>query len=458
MKRKGISYQKGYADAVGRIGSCVAILSVALAGLQASAQTATPASTGNTPVVGEDSNLPPEARGAKLFGLHCVTCHQEGAVGKVGFAPSIRNRDFLALASDDFIRRSITEGRPGTAMVARPDLAGDPVNAIIAYLRSGPMRKITPVQVDPTLKFEGDHAAGEAKFAVYCAVCHGKFGDGYMASVPGTGIGLPGFLAVASDDYILATLRRGRIGTPMQPFLGAMGLANLSTQDAHDIIAHLRQLGETYPERVKNQVAGPGNPATGQVHFNINCSACHQLGGVGKVGFAPSIRNQDFLALASDDFIRKTIHEGRTGTGMLARPDLPQQVVNDIIAYLRALPVTREVKFSVDPSRQYSGDAAAGRTNFANYCAACHGANGEGYAAGVPGPGIGLPGFLNVASDDYIFQTLRHGRVGTPMKPFLGALGLASLREQDAYDIIAHLRMLQRTPAAPAAATKNDFE
>jgi len=244
----------------------------------------------------------------------------------------------------------------------------------------------------------------------------------------------------------------------MQPFLGAMGLANLSKQDAYDIIVHLRNLGESYPERIKNQVAGPGNPAAGQAHFNINCSACHQVGGEGKVGFAPSIRNQDFLALADDDFIRKTIQEGRIGTGMLARPDLPPQVVNDIIAYLRALPVTREVKFSVDPNLKYNGDADAGKDNFANYCAACHGPSGEGYAVGVPGPGIGLPGFLDVASDDYIFQTLKHGRVGTPMKPFLGAMGLASLDEQDAYDIIAHLRELQKAPAMPAATTESEFE
>lgn len=113
---------------------------------------------------------------------------------------------------------------------------------------------------------------------------------------------------IAPDDYIFQTLKRGRIGTPMQPFLGTRGLANPSNQDAYDIIAHLWYLGETYPERMKNQVAGPGNPTVGEVHFNINCSACHQVGG--KVGFAPAIRNPDFLAIASDDFIRETIHEG----------------------------------------------------------------------------------------------------------------------------------------------------
>ncbi len=62
--------------------------------------------------------------------------------------------------------------------------------------------------------------------------------------------------------------------------------------------------------------------------------------------------------------------------------------------------------------------------------------------AGVPGPGIGLSGFLNSVSDDYILQTLRQGRIGTPMRPFLGAKGVANLTEEDAYDIIAQLRVM----------------
>lgn len=405
----------------------------------------------------DDPSLPPVQRGEKLFEFYCVMCHQPGATGKVGFAPSIHNRDFLALASDDFIRQTIKVGRPGTAMVPRPDLQADQVDALIAYLRSG-IKGVRRVPVDPSLEFHGDRLAGEWKFAVFCAACHGQHGDGYMAGVPGTGIGLPGFLQVAPDDYILQTLKRGRIGTPMQAFIGSMGLANLTEQDAYDIIAHLRHLGETYAERMKNQVAGPGNPVVGEVYFNINCSACHQVGGVGKVGFAPSIRNQDFLAIASDDFIRQTVHDGRTGTGMVPRPDLPKQVVNDIIAYLRAVPITHEVKIKVDPSLTYHGDAEAGKLKFASYCAACHGPNGEGYALAVPGPGIGLPGFLNVASDDYIFQTLKHGRVGTPMKPFVGAMGLANLAEQDAHDIIAHLRVLQKTPPATSASAESEFE
>ena len=276
-----------------------------------------------------------------------------------------------------------------------------------------------------------------------------------MSGLPGSGIGLPGFLNVASDDYIFQTIERGRIGTPMQPFIGSKGLANLSVDEVKDIISHLRHLGKTYDERMANMPVGPGNAKAGEVHFNINCAACHQTGGVGKVGLAPSIRNHDFLALASDDFIRTTITQGRTGTGMMARPDLPPQTVNDIIAYLRQ---AERTTVALDDTKQIRGDAEAGKDKFANYCASCHGPNGEGYTANLPGTSIGLPSFLNVASDDYIFQTLKTGRIGTPMRPFMGAAGLANLSKEDAADIIAHLRVLERSNANASTSTVSDFE
>ncbi len=166
------------------------------------------------------------------------------------------------------------------------------------------------------------------------------------------------------------------------------------------------------------------------------------MGGVGKIGFAPSIRNRDFLAIASNDFIKQTVSNGRPGTAMVARPDLSEKVLADIIAYLRALPVANEVLISVDAYTVFNGDEKAGKGKFEVFCAACHGPEGQGYAAGGSGPGIGLPGFLKAASDDYIYQTLKQGRVGTPMKPFMGPEGVANLTDQDVYDITTYLRSL----------------
>ena len=104
--------------------------------------------------------------------------------------------------------------------------------------------------------------------------------------------------------------------------------------------------------------------------------------------------------------------------------------------------MANEVRNSVDSNTVFNGDEEAGQGKFEVFCAACHGPKGEGYAAGGSGPGIGLPGFLKVASDDYIYQTLKHGRVGTPMKSFMGSEGVANLTDQDVYDITTYLRSL----------------
>ncbi len=186
----------------------------------------------------------------------------------------------------------------------------------------------------------------------------------------------------------------------------------------------------------------PAQVAKGAQIYSLNCSACHQSNGKGLPGVAPSIRNRDFLAIASDEFILNTVLKGRLGTAMAPRPDLTKETIRDIITYLRSEPATNAITVKVNDSLKFAGNAKAGADNYSRYCSSCHGPNGEGYLAGVPGPGIGLPGFLNAASDDFILKTILHGRIGTPMRSFIGAKGLANLTRQDAYDIIVQLRVM----------------
>ncbi|MFQ5854565.1 MAG: c-type cytochrome [Anaerolineae bacterium] len=64
------------------------------------------------------------ARGARVYSDRCAMCHGEAgggmdkATGAPNGAPSLNNPVFLATASDEFIRYSIAEGRPGTPMPA----------------------------------------------------------------------------------------------------------------------------------------------------------------------------------------------------------------------------------------------------------------------------------------------------------------------------------------------------
>ncbi|MBI2921251.1 MAG: c-type cytochrome [Planctomycetes bacterium] len=61
--------------------------------------------------------------------------------------------------------------------------------------------------------------------------------------------------------------------------------------------------------------------------------------------------------------------------------------------------------------------ATDGSTLYGTFCAACHGARGQGmrYAGGQPFPAIGNPDFLAVASDDFLVAGVTHGRPGRRM-------------------------------------------
>lgn len=384
--------------------------------------------------------------GRRIFEADCASCHRQNGEGRIGLAPSIRNRDFLAIASDEFIKSTIILGRPGTTMLPRPDLSEDEIDHIVAFLRSLPVTNPVKISVDPDKTFAGDATAGTTKYALYCASCHGPNGEGYSAGGSGPGIGLSSFLLLVSDDYIFQTVKQGRTGTPMRSFIGPKGIANLSENDVHDIIAHLRTLSGGISliadEDEIEPLSSGKDPHLGRKIFEANCAVCHQKSGEGKIGLAPSIRNRDFLAIASNDFIKTTIREGRLGTSMIPRPDISDNDINHIIAFLRSLPMANPVEISVDPHKKISGNGQAGQIKFSQYCASCHGSKGEGYGAGGSGPGIGLYGFLNAASDDYIFQTVKYGRIGTPMKSFIGPQGIANLEETDVHDIIAYLRSL----------------
>ena len=99
------------------------------------------------------------------------------------------------------------------------------------------------------------------------------------------------------------------------------------------------------------------------------------------------------------------------------------------------------------------GDAGHGRELFAQHCAACHGANGEGgKGTGVTfsrprdlpiiAPALNNPGFLQAASDAMIKATLMKGREGTPMVSCLEQ----GLSERDIDDLVAFVRSFEQAP------------
>ena len=248
--------------------------------------------------------------GETAYNLYCVACHQQDAAGKVGFAPNIRNKDFLALVSDDFLRQSIVNGRPGTAMVAWSFLQKEQIDGLIAYLRAEDLElPVEPIVVDPDKTYPGSAIEGEGLFVTYCAPCHGEKGMGYATGGPGPFIGGEGFLSVASDDFIYKTLEHGRVGTAMRAFLGPKAVANLSPHEAGSIIAYLRSLNGAVQQVELVVAESSGDSAKGEAAFNINCAACHQLYGLGGY-LGPDLTNVISDPAKGRDYVKEFFNSG----------------------------------------------------------------------------------------------------------------------------------------------------
>ncbi len=182
----------------------------------------------------------------------------------------------------------------------------------------------------------------------------------------------------------------------------------------------------------------------GEALFNQNCAVCHQADAIGKPGFAPSLTNKEFLSIASDKFLESTIRDGRVGTGMPTFAHLGRQKVKAIVEFLRSHAKLPDQSAAVDAESDAHGDPRFGKQWFDDICATCHGAKGDGYAAGGTGTAIGKTGFLSKASDGFIRMTIKKGRSNTRMRGFQGPDGLANLSDQEIDDIIVYLRSLPK--------------
>lgn len=195
-----------------------------------------------SPVRAEDGDQ--IAGGKMLFEQNCMVCHQEDAIGKPGFAPSLTNKELLSIASDKFLLSTIRDGRPGTAMPPFAHLGRESIMAIGAYLRSFAQLPNKAEEVDAQHEARGDPQLGKVWFDEICSTCHGFNGDGYIAGGTGTAIGKTGFLNKASDGFIRSTVKFGRSNTRMRGFSGAGGIANLTDKEIDDIIAYMRTLAQ----------------------------------------------------------------------------------------------------------------------------------------------------------------------------------------------------------------------
>ncbi len=371
------------------------------------------------------------ARGKALFLSHCIGCH--GPEGAGGIGNMLNAPSFQSLASDDFLRRTISLGRHRTAMPAPYDLTEGDVNALIAYIRSwhAPAPAYDAVAA---LSTKASSSNGAKLFSAKCAACHGAKGEGLI----GSALSAPSFLAMADDHFLYNVITQGRPGTAMPAW------RQLSAQEIADVISFIGTW-RTSPAVALSSAQRRGSADHGAALYQNNCRKCHADLGAGDMG--TQIGNPALLTQESDDFLWHTIAEGKTGTEMKgflkrARDPLTSKDIDDLVAYLRRLqshPPAEGLK------RAYSwASADDGKKVYVANCARCHGEQGQG---GI-GPGIGNTAFLQVASNGFLEGTVILGREGSMMPSFHDGLengsSVPALSSDDIDNVVAYVRSFEK--------------
>jgi cytochrome c oxidase cbb3-type subunit 3/ubiquinol-cytochrome c reductase cytochrome c subunit len=200
-----------------------------------------------------------------LFQKNCAGCH--GADGKLGPAPPLNNRLFLALVPGAELKRVIASGRAGTLMPAFAEAEGGSLTAEqVDVLAQGIKPRWGPAppapagappyllaRAEPGSARSGDREQGAKVFARACASCHGERGTGGASHGKAAAAGAINdrdFLALISDQALRRQVIAGRpdLGMPdyADPTGRPEGYQPLSDQDVTNVTALLaswRNLG-----------------------------------------------------------------------------------------------------------------------------------------------------------------------------------------------------------------------
>jgi len=387
------------------------------------------------PLVKELKGVSAPVEGQEGFALFCVACHgpegkgKEYATHQFG-VPSLANEDFQSVASDEYMRFTIVEGRTGRMMASWASR--------VSHLEAGDLREIagalrrwrSPFRPPGAIsRASSSRSAGEEVYNRLCVPCHGARGDGDLAK----GISNADFLAQASDRFLLETIVKGRSNTAMPAW------SRLADRELGSLIVFLRSL-QTKPVRPESGMLVRGDSARGDSLFYNLCSRCHGRYGEGDLG--PAVLNRDFLAAATDGFLFETISRGREHTPMFgwthqarAGKKLVAADINDVIAFMRAAPRPDFLPAGASP-----GNPASGEKLFRELCAECHGETGGGKKA----PALNNQEFLGAATNGYLLATITLGRRGTPMPSWgTGSPQHRRLTAGERKEIVAFIRSWQ---------------
>jgi mono/diheme cytochrome c family protein len=189
-----------------------------------------------------------------LYGQNCAGCH--GVDGKGGAAMALTNPAYLAIADDSVIRRTASNGVPGTPMPAFAQSAGGmltdkQIDALVQGIRSWAKPDTLAAQTPPPYAAQspGNPQRGADMYRTYCSSCHGPNGGGgnkASSIVDGS------YLALTSDQQLRTIVIAGRPELGAPDWRGDVEGRPMSPQEISDVVAWLssqrpRFPGQPYP-------------------------------------------------------------------------------------------------------------------------------------------------------------------------------------------------------------------
>lgn len=195
----------------------------------------------------------------ELYLTYCGFCHGNEGEGYVSDnANALANQEFLATATDEFLRMSTIHGRPGTPMSPWGDEKGGPltsaeVDALVAYMRA--WQTVDSIDVHD-LEVDATATRGAPVYNALCSSCHGENGEGVTA----VSLNNPWFHELASDGFIRRAIEVGRPGTPMPGYA-----EQLNDRQMDELVAYIREWRrpvdsgpiEPYEPDIENAVINP---------------------------------------------------------------------------------------------------------------------------------------------------------------------------------------------------------
>ncbi|MGC2209975.1 MAG: c-type cytochrome [Candidatus Korobacteraceae bacterium] len=191
---------------------------------------------------------------AFLYAENCAGCH--GFEGKGGASTALSDPTFLAIADDAAIRRTASNGVPGTPMPAFAQSAGGMltdmqigilVRGVRSWARPDLLRDANPPSY--AAQPPGDPQRGAEVYATFCSACHGPNGRGGEKA---SSIVDRSYLSLVSDQYLRTMVIAGRPELGAPDWRGDVPGRPMSAQEVSDVVAWLSA------QRPAN--SGPQNP------------------------------------------------------------------------------------------------------------------------------------------------------------------------------------------------------